>query len=70
MGSYLWDGWRAGEPTQGMLVIPVWVPQLSFLLGAVLLWIAVVDETLAALRVASVDLVAEKPMVLGQPTAP
>ncbi len=69
VGSYLWDGWRASETTQGMLVIPVWVPQLSFLLGAVLLWIAIVDETMAALRVASADLVAEKPMVLGQPTA-
>jgi TRAP-type C4-dicarboxylate transport system permease small subunit len=69
VGAYLWDGWRAGETTQGMLVIPVWIPQLSFLVGAVLLWIAIVDEALSALRVASSDLVAEKPVVLGQPTA-
>ena len=69
VGAYLWDGWRAGETTQGMLVIPVWMPQLSFLLGVVLLWIAIVDETVAAMHTAETHLLAEKPIVIGEPTA-
>jgi hypothetical protein len=28
-GAYLWDGWRSEELTQGMIVMAVWIPQLS-----------------------------------------
>jgi TRAP-type C4-dicarboxylate transport system permease small subunit len=59
---YLWDGWRAQETTQGMLVIPVWIPQLSFLVGAVLLLVAVLDEAVSALAMPAASLVAEKPV--------
>ncbi|WP_188074565.1 TRAP transporter small permease [Pusillimonas sp. ANT_WB101] len=43
-GKYLLDGWDSGELTQGMIELPVWIPQLSFLSGTVLLLLAVVDE--------------------------
>lgn len=69
VGSYLWSGWRADEVTQGMLVIPVWVPQVSFLVGAAMLWVAVVDQSVQALRTPADQLVAEKPPAVGQPTA-
>ena len=32
-----------------MIVIAVWIPQLSFLVGVLLLWVAVVDELVVTL---------------------
>ena len=29
---------------QGMLPMPLWIPQLSFAVGSVLLWVALLDE--------------------------
>ncbi len=69
VGAYLWEGWRTEEVTQGMLVIPVWVPQASFLVGAALLWVAVIDQAVQALATPADQLVAEKPPAVGQPTA-
>lgn len=42
--AYLYDGWRSEELTQGMILIPVWIPQLSLLVGAALLWVAMLDR--------------------------
>ncbi len=69
VGAYLWEGWRSDELTQGMLLIPVWVPQLSFLVGVALLWVAVVDQAVQALMTPADRLMAEKPPAVGQPTA-
>lgn len=69
VGAYLWEGWRVDEVTQGMIVIPVWVPQLSFLVGVALMWVAVVDQAVQALRTPAERLLAEKPPAVGQPTA-
>jgi TRAP-type C4-dicarboxylate transport system permease small subunit len=59
VAHYLLDGWRTEETTQGMIMIPVWIPQLSFLVGAALLWVAFVDELLATLRAPAETLRAE-----------
>ena len=41
---YLYNGWLYQEMSTGLLVVPMWIPQLSFLLGAALLFIAMIDE--------------------------
>ena len=38
------------ELSQGLLPIPMWIPQSSFALGAILLLIAVVDELILVIR--------------------
>jgi TRAP-type C4-dicarboxylate transport system permease small subunit len=38
------------EMSNGVIAVPMWLPQLSFLAGAVLLTIAVVDELIHVLR--------------------
>jgi TRAP-type C4-dicarboxylate transport system permease small subunit len=65
---YLWDGWRVGEMTQGMIEIAVWIPKLSFLVGVFLLLVAVIDELLFALRSPASGLHAEKPLSVEDPT--
>jgi TRAP-type C4-dicarboxylate transport system permease small subunit len=38
------------EMSNGVIAVPIWLPQLSFLAGAVLLTVAVVDELVHVLR--------------------
>lgn len=61
-GGYVWRGWRSEEMTQGMIEIAAWIPQTSFLLGILLLLVAVVDEFVTALRSPAAALRAERPM--------
>lgn len=44
------QSWEFNEPAQGLLPIPIWIPQSSFALGAVLLLVAVVDEFVIVLK--------------------
>jgi TRAP-type C4-dicarboxylate transport system permease small subunit len=49
VASYMWASWRYGELTQGMIEVAVWIPKSSFLLGVLLLWVAIIDELLSTL---------------------
>jgi TRAP-type C4-dicarboxylate transport system permease small subunit len=40
------ESWQFKEVAQGLLALPMWIPQLSFAVGAVLLLVAVLDELL------------------------
>jgi TRAP-type C4-dicarboxylate transport system permease small subunit len=42
--SFAWDSYAFKEMAGGLVVIPIWIPQLSFVVGAVLLLLAVLDE--------------------------
>jgi TRAP-type C4-dicarboxylate transport system permease small subunit len=44
------DSWRFKELAQGLLPIPIWIPQSSFAAGSLLLLVAVVDEWLLVAR--------------------
>jgi TRAP-type C4-dicarboxylate transport system permease small subunit len=47
---FVYDSWRFSEVAQGLIQIPIWIPQMSFALGAVVLFIAVLDEFVVLLR--------------------
>lgn len=48
--KFTYDSFQFGEVAQGLLPIPMWIPQSSFALGSILLFIAVVDELVIVLR--------------------
>lgn len=48
-GDLIWDSWRYKERAQGVISIPIWIPQLGLAAGAAILFIAVVDELVRAL---------------------
>jgi TRAP-type C4-dicarboxylate transport system permease small subunit len=48
--SFVYDSWKFNEVAQGLIKIPIWIPQLSFALGVLILFIAVLDELIAVLR--------------------
>lgn len=47
---FTYQSWEFNELAQGLLPLPIWIPQSSFALGAVLLLVAVVDELVIVLR--------------------
>lgn len=47
---FTWESYEFNDMSQGLLAIPMWIPQLSFAFGACLLFVAVVDEFIIVLR--------------------
>ena len=47
---YVYESWQYKEMSTGVIIVPIWIPQLSFSVGALLLFIAVVDELVGVLR--------------------
>jgi TRAP-type C4-dicarboxylate transport system permease small subunit len=54
----VYDTWKYQEMTTGLLVMPLWIPQIGFALGAVLLFVALLDELISVLRGATPSYVA------------
>ena len=44
-----WGSYEFGVMSDGLLVLPIWIPQLSFVFGAVLMLIAMTDEFVCVL---------------------
>lgn len=47
---FTYESWVFNDIAQGMLPLPLWIPQLSFALGSILLLVAVLDELVIVLR--------------------
>jgi len=47
---FTWDSYVFDETAQGMLPIKMWIPQSTFAIGAILLFVAVFDELVVVLR--------------------
>jgi TRAP-type C4-dicarboxylate transport system permease small subunit len=45
-----YDSWRFNDMAQGVLAVPLWIPQLGYSGGLVILFIAFVDELVHVLR--------------------
>jgi TRAP-type C4-dicarboxylate transport system permease small subunit len=45
-----WDAWWFGDRSQGILSIPLWIPQAVMALGAAVLFVAFVDDLVGVLR--------------------
>lgn len=41
---FTYESWEFNDIAQGLLPLPLWIPQLSFALGSILLWVALIDE--------------------------
>jgi TRAP-type C4-dicarboxylate transport system permease small subunit len=47
---FVYESWKFKEVAQGLIQIPIWMPQLCFVAGVVIFFIAVVDELLRVIR--------------------
>ncbi|KQT13644.1 TRAP transporter small permease [Ramlibacter sp. Leaf400] len=47
---FTYESWQFKDMAGGLVVIPIWIPQLSFVLGSLLFVLAVLDELVIVLR--------------------
>jgi TRAP-type C4-dicarboxylate transport system permease small subunit len=45
-----YDSWRFDDMAQGVLAIPLWIPQIGYATGLLILFIAFLDEFIHVLR--------------------
>ena len=48
--KFVYESWRFGELAQGLIKIPIWIPQSSVVAGVAIFFVAVVDEWLTVFR--------------------
>ena len=48
--KYVYESWQYKEMSTGVIIVPIWIPQLSFSIGALLLFLAVIDQLVVVLR--------------------
>ncbi|MHB2167057.1 TRAP transporter small permease [Alsobacter sp. R-9] len=49
-GRLTFDSWRFNDISQGAVAVPLWIPQLGFVVGLAVLLIAVIDELVTVLQ--------------------
>lgn len=47
---FVYDSYQFNEVAQGLIKVPIWIPQLSLVAGILIFFIAVLDEMLTVLR--------------------
>jgi len=47
--KFVYDSWRFNELAQGLIKLPIWIPQLCFAVGVVIFLIAILDELFTVL---------------------
>jgi TRAP-type C4-dicarboxylate transport system permease small subunit len=50
IAAYVYGNWRDKYVTQGLLVIPEWIPQVSLVIGVCVFLVALIDEAVRVLR--------------------
>jgi TRAP-type C4-dicarboxylate transport system permease small subunit len=47
---FVYESWQFNELAQGLLRIPIWIPQTTFLVGALVFFVAVLNELVTVIR--------------------
>jgi len=50
VARFVYESWQFEEVAQGLIQIPIWIPQMSFAVGALIFFVAVLDEFVALAR--------------------
>jgi TRAP-type C4-dicarboxylate transport system permease small subunit len=50
VAKFVYQSWQFEEVAQGLIQIPIWIPQMSFVIGALIFLVAVLDELATVLR--------------------
>jgi len=50
VARFVFESWKFREVSQGLIQIPIWIPQMSFVLGVLIFFIAVLDELFLVLK--------------------
>ncbi len=48
--KFVYESWKFKEVAQGLVKVPIWIPQLCFVLGVLIFLVAVLDELVQVLK--------------------
>lgn len=48
--KFVYQSWQFKEVAQGLVKIPIWIPQLCFVIGVLIFLVAILDELILVLR--------------------
>ena len=48
--KFVYESWQFNEVAQGLIKIPIWIPQMSLVIGCAIFLVAVADELITHLR--------------------
>jgi TRAP-type C4-dicarboxylate transport system permease small subunit len=48
--KFVYESWKFKEVAQGLIKIPIWIPQLCFAIGVLIFFVAVLDELFVVLK--------------------
>ncbi len=49
VARFVYESWKFNEVAQGLIRIPIWMPQMTFVLGVLIFFVAVLDELFTVL---------------------
>jgi TRAP-type C4-dicarboxylate transport system permease small subunit len=50
VSKFVYESWAFKEVAQGLIRIPIWIPQSAFVLGVLIFFVAVIDEWVTVLQ--------------------
>ena len=50
VSRFIYDSWQFDEVAQGLIRVPIWIPQTTFLAGVMIFFVAVLDELVLVIR--------------------
>jgi TRAP-type C4-dicarboxylate transport system permease small subunit len=50
VSRFIYESWKFNEVAQGLIRVPIWIPQMTFLVGVIIFFIAVLDDLIAVLQ--------------------
>ena len=50
VSRFIYESWQFNEVAQGLIRVPIWIPQMTFLIGVAIFFIAVLDELFSVLK--------------------
>jgi TRAP-type C4-dicarboxylate transport system permease small subunit len=50
VSGFIYESWKFKEVAQGLIKVPIWIPQLTFLVGVAIFFVAILDELFLVLK--------------------
>jgi len=50
VSRFVYESWKFNEVAQGLIKVPIWIPQMTFLVGVIIFFVAVVDELICVVK--------------------
>jgi TRAP-type C4-dicarboxylate transport system permease small subunit len=47
---FVYESWKFNEVAQGLIKVPIWIPQMTFVAGIIIFLVAVLDELVVVMR--------------------